>query len=229
MYAPLIGSQVTVSRHGGSIAVYGILALVNDTIYDWNNSTDNNQLAVELYQDYAFVNVTFMCSTPIDSCRIECKDYVLNNTQYIIIDDSCGSNCFYSYAFNCQNVESFDQIDNESLSMIDTISNILKRFETIYESECNYNFDDMDSTYTYENLLFDIGYPLYGESFIINNYYGGSICCRGDESCAYSRILYSNLGNIICSGEYSCGDAESIWTGDYVNIEELSNANNESL
>ena len=45
--------------------------------------------------------------------------------------------------------------------------------------------------------------------------YNSAICCRGYESCAYSTTLFSNLGNIFCVGDFSCGDSRSIWTNDY--------------
>ena len=107
-------------------------------------------------------------------------------------------------------------MDNDSMVWINRMEEeVLNSFSSLYELECgsndyNYNYDNNSN-----NFLYDIGYPLYGDEFISNDKYGDAICCRGSESCSDTAILFSNLGNIYCTGEFSCGVAQSIWTGDY--------------
>ena len=60
----------------------------------------------------------------------------------------------------------------------------------------------------------------YGDESIISNEEGDGICCRAADSCGYTRSIHSNLGNIFYTGEFSCGESNSIWTNNVnTNIE----------
>ena len=61
-----------------------------------------------------------------------------------------------------------------------------------------------------KSMIFDISYPLYCDSFIVNNEYTGSICCRCSKSCAFTRILLSNIGTTYCVADFACTESESI-------------------
>ena len=189
--------------HPLEINVIGTVAVANGTIYisgwDW---------VLNLISDYSVYNTTFVCDKIAPeiwlypySCDITCAE--TNSSQFFTIDKSC-ENCTIDKS--CNIIENVNDIDNVTRGKVDQIFILVNEFEQTYDNECNRN----------DSMTFDIGYPKYGELFIVNDYYGGSVCCRGAESCAYSRTIYSNLGNIFCTGEFSCGESESVWTSDYV-------------
>ena len=165
-----------------------------------------------MMSNYSVYNVTIICLNEYQfssdhPCTITCNE--TNSYQFVIIDDSCG-NCTIDSNCNLENNTKY--IDNNTIAKIGDILNVVNEFEQLYDIECDGN----SNTSNNNSLIFDIGYPVYGETFIINSDDGASICCRGSESCAYSRTIFSNLGNIFCTGEFACGDSKSIWTGDYI-------------
>ena len=181
----------------------GTLAVSNDTIYV-HSSTQTFILA--MMTEYSVFNVTIVCKHPHTYgptiCNIVCNE--TNSNQFVIIDDTC-SNCSI---YRCNLIDSIDDVENTTRDKINKINSLMNEFDQLYDNECNGN----------DSMLFDIGYPMYGESFIVSYDYRSGVCCRGSESCAHSKTIFSNLGNIFCTGEFSCGESESIWTGDYLEI-----------
>ena len=199
--------------HQKKITIYseGSLAVSNTSI-----NIDTEHLLIKLKSDHTFYNVTINCQYELKNCTIICDDY--NTHEFILISSKCGSgdnSC--KIASWCVIENDISQIDNDSIVWINRMEEVLNSFETLYALECgsndsnyNYNYDNNSNTFIY-----DIGYPLYGDEFISNDKYCDAICCRGSESCSDTAVLFSNLGNIYCTGEFSCGFAQSIWTGDY--------------
>ena len=193
-----------------TIQANGPLSFTNDLISIATKNTTHGVLRLHMYGDYALFNVEFICANNI-KIAIWCNDE--NSHQFFKVSKTCGNNSISNMTIedesvdvgNCIIHDSIETINNQTLPFLQIISGVLIEFETIYENECN--DDNSDS------VIFDIGYPLYATS-IISSESGNTICCRGAESCAYTRAIYSNLGNIICSGDFSCGDSEYIWTGD---------------
>ena len=179
------------------ITVIGTLAVANGILY-----ISSNDWTLNLVSDYSLYNITIVCNeTNVDVCEIICAEG--NSSQFVIIDDSC----VHCTIQACTMIHNGSDIHNDIRSNFDQIFTIVDEFEQLYVNAC----DTINNSMT-----FDIGYPLYGGLFIINDDYRNGICCRGSESCAYSRTIFSNLGNIFCTGEFSCGESESIWTGDYL-------------
>ena len=192
------------------IIATGTLAVANGVIYV--NGTD---FTLNMMSNYSVYNVTIICiydrefEFPSDrACSMTCNE--TNSNQFVIIDDSC--NC--TIDSNCNVENNTNYINNDTIAQINEIFSVINEFEQLYDIECGKN-NISNSNSSNNSLTFDIGYPVFGETFI-NSDDGASICCRGSESCAYSRTIFSNLGNIFCTGEFACGNSKSIWTGDYV-------------
>ena len=189
----------------------GPLSVANQTISFEIENINSLYVVMFLKDEFTLYNVTltdngYGSQISLLNCQIYC-DFD-NTTQYIIFD-GIFQQC---YAYNCTFIDNPDKIPSKSIISINQITSILDEFELIYETECSDNENANDSSNS--NMIFDIGYPLYGESSIVNNDYGSSICCRGSESCSYASTIFSNMGNIFCVGDFSCGDAEYVWTRD---------------
>ena len=218
LYSALSGLGSTITALYKQIYVYDTLSLVNSTITMGNcTSCGWNGMILYVYADYGLVNVTITCDAPADVAKIYCVKQ--NSPQYVIIDNNCEwNNCSDCKITNCVIINATDEMDNESVYNINTTLDIYKEFESIYEIECsavnykNYNYSNIRS------ILFDIGYPLYGELSIINTVANAAICCRGYESCAFSRTIYSNVGNIYCTGGFSCSESGYMYTGTAIDI-----------
>ena len=221
LYGPIIGSNMY--KYPES----------NDEEYNWNLQTqlsvanevvffgyESTFLRIIASSDYSLWNVTIECNYVLSSwSSITCtQDY---SNQFFVVDESCGD----IVNINCNIINSTSSIDNHTIEVMDTITDIIDQFMKKYESECNNNNTANSNT----SMFLDIGYPIYGESFIVNNEYRGAICCRGAESCAYSSSLISNLGNIFCTGDFSCGNSEYVYNGAYNDIQSLNDLNSVSI
>ena len=152
---------------------------------------------------FAFYNTTLHCDNIIlIECNIHCNTN--NSRQFLIIDNSCNE-CLIDT--NCTIIDSLsikkNKIDHISFSLINQIIGLIDQFAFIYQLECNNNYSQ----------TYDIGYPLYFDTNIINiNYSDSTICCRGYQSCSYTNNIYSYYGNILCQGAWSCAQTGIIET-----------------
>ena len=165
---------------------------------------------------YSLNNVTFRC---IDGSDYNCSNLNINvtiATNYPQDVEFVNVNCIDKYNNDnidiCNANKAVVNVDNETRTRIRLLTQLIDEFEFEYSNECN------NSNNNNSNMIFDIGYPLYGEQLLVNDEEGAAICCRGSESCAYSKRIYSNLGTIFCTGVFSCGLSQSIWTSDFVDI-----------
>ena len=221
LYGPMAGVAMQFYDIGQTyIYTQTQLALANDVVSLAAYPESYPYLGLTMKSDFSLWNVTITCNqgnisnNTYFSCDMECTNE--NSTQFIIIDDSCGGSLQQcNIDNNCSIVEKIDDIDSETIETVQTVIDLIKEFETVYGMECSDNITTNDA------LIFDVGYPLYGESFITNEKYRSGICCRGSESCAYSNSLFSNLGNIFCSGDFSCGESAYIWTSETVEEDEI--------
>ena len=202
------------------IDAYATLAAM-DSVFniDFTSITDSNHQAVmQVSGYYGLFNVTIKCNTTKSRFRIACY----NSGPHIFgtIDESCQyynlSTIIYTdfgNNVNCSIINSTEEMnryDNNSYQMIDEIRQLIKLSEN-YSEQCDLSDDN-------SYLKQDIGSPLYATLDAQNENLYGLVCCRGYESCGYSRSIYSNLGNILCSGENSCYESEFIWTGENSNV-----------
>ena len=183
-YGPVAGSKMRIDALYPVIYAETSFALANDDLYfllyPYYTSGQYPYVKIYLDVDYALWNVTLNCYYGIN-LYIECAN---ENSNQFIITYRCW---IYSYYTNCNIINNIAYIDNDIVQSAKETMSVIKKFETIYKSECNDN----------KSMVFDIGYPIYGESLIQNSDYGNAICCRGADSCAYSSTLFSNLGNIL--------------------------------
>ena len=184
---------------------YGYLSVTNVSIV----GSVNKGLNIDIKSDYSLFNVS-LNSCPSIGCDIQCSKS--NSPQFVTLFDNC-NNC----TTNCLFINDTAYINHDAMKSIEITTNILNQFESIYNYHCVENLNN--------SMIFDIGYPLYGESIIINNQLSSAICCQGFESCAYVRTLYTSIGNIFCTAEFSCGEVISLWTGDTDNVNNNNNDN----
>ena len=183
----LVASDVEIHAQGQFGLANQVITLHSDT-YQF--------LKLHMYGEYALFNVEFTCLsndywleyTPV---YLYCDENDAN--QFFTFDSSCTRGEFTLLNANCIIHESIDTIDNQTLIMFEIVIDLVNQFKTAYDIECNND----------DTMILYIGYPLYATDSIINNNFGSPICCRGAESCAYSRDIYSNLGNIFCTGDFS--------------------------
>ena len=174
--------------------VEGTFAITNTTILLTNVSLD-----IVADSAYALNNITLVCSNDsIANCDVTISSNYKQSVNFINV--TCINECG----------DSMTNVDNETITRIKLLTQLIDEFEFDYLQQCSSN--------TNNTMIFDIGYPLYGELSIINNNEGSAICCRGSQSCSYSKRIYSNLGSIFCTGDFSCGLSQSIWTSDFVDI-----------
>ena len=206
----MAGIQISQHTLKQVLNIEGQLSLVNNVAYFGDF---RNYLTLTMNHEYALWNVTFKCAFPFFSCEIECLEQ--NSNQLFVFDESCGSIDDCSVDDDCNIINSISSIDKHTIKDINTVIDIIAQFTRKYESEC----DGI-------NMVFDIGYPTHGESFIVNGEYKSAICCRGAKSCAYSSTIFSNSGNIFCTGDFSCGESENVWTGNYIEQGTILNNSN---
>ena len=225
LYGPSVGGNMY--KYPGSNDDYNFwylqaqFSMANEVVFF---GYQNTRLYISAASDYSLWNVTFKCNYALNSySRITCTED--NSNQFFIVDESCG----YILNTKCNIINSTATIDNNTIQAMDTIIDIIDQFMKEYESECNTNNYSGYSNTDNMNMILDIGYPLYGESFIVNSEYTGAICCRGAESCAYSSNLISNSGNIFCTGDFSCGNSKYVYNGAYSDMQSLNHLNDWNL
>ena len=191
-----------------TLLVEGTVCLRN-TIIGIHNASHPWNIFVMADSAYAFNNVTFVCFNESYICNVSVtiSSYYIQSINFVNV--TCIDNSENGIDM-CNSNNSITNADKETKTRIELLTQLIDEFEFEYSQQC--------SNTSNNTMYFDFGYPLYGDLAISNNNEGSSICCRGSESCAYSKRIYSNLGNIFCTGDFSCGLSQSIWTSDFVDI-----------
>ena len=163
---------------------------------------------------FGMYNVTIECHD-VTELWIWCED--TRDTQFIIIDDSCG----YAYIdAPCNIVDNVNDIDNVTNTIFSKLKKLID--DNILSGDYNYNgiavngantvfSKECDDEINNKSLVFDTGYPLYIDENIINENEDGNICCRGYRSCALTNTITTKSGSIYCAAYQSCVDSTLIW------------------
>ena len=170
IYATLgvTNAKLTPNDRSTSFNVDGRLAMANSTItlnYGTEfagRATIFQMFDLNMKNDFAFWNVSVVCQdrAAFWHCSIICNEN--NSRQFITFDESCG-NITSECSNNCEFIESIDDIDSDTITIVNEITDLVNHYKSLYEYECGDGSNN--------SVYFDIGYPLYGESFIINDKY----------------------------------------------------------
>ena len=167
----VVNAEVTSSDRYSTFDFEGRLAMVNSTIIlnyaneRYGRVGIRQVFTLYIQSDYALWNVSVVCQDRgyEFNCDFWCTDN--GSPQFVTIDPSCG-NLTGRCRNNCTFIDSIDDIDSETISIVNDISDLMNNYELLYEYQCS-----DDSTGSNNSLYFDVGYPLYGESFIANDEY----------------------------------------------------------
>ena len=202
-----------------SLNTKGSFVIMNDILHIYGN-----YLNLQLNGYLSFYNVSIQCKSILVQCHISCQSSI----QFFSIDQNCGNNCKIDDNCKILDAESISYSNNNNNETNNTfvtikkVSQLISQFNQAYHDECNSETTFTTTSVTNENnngsssVTLDYGYPIYAEDSIINSEYGGVICCRGYQSCAFTDTIYSNLGHILCLGENSCAFSDIAWTGQHV-------------
>ena len=187
----------------GILQVRGTLTMMNTDIFFESGFA----LSLE-FGYYSVYNVTIYCGDSATVASAFClSSFSYDHPQFIMFDQSCQD---IRSIFGCERLYSnISHLDNNTLDMMDDISILMNNMQDIVYNDC----DNTSSSYS-----FDIGYTLNAETSIINNNQFGSVCCRGQQSCAVTDSIRTNYGNILCLGYQSCEQSNLLWT-DTTNVD----------
>eukprot|EP01083_Nonionella_stella_P060683 158347_1 len=163
---------------GDTINAWGAYSLLNTTIDSINGAST---ITISFLGYFAGLGTNIICRTN-QTCILNCNQPM---------------RCAY-LKLNCSNNCIINGIINDNISLHDAL---------LYDSLTISQANDASCSSQVDAMTFDDYKERFEVLDVLNNTYGGPVCCRGVYSCLSNNIRYTSASPndaIICSGYASC-------------------------